>query len=71
MNDEFDTYIGAIVADLVYKQHVLREQQKANLERIDNFANNPISQMLIEDLKRNEHLVYVDTAMNLTPEDDE
>ena len=27
--------------------------------------------MLLEDLKRNEHLVYVDTAMNLRPEDDE
>ena len=50
MNDEFDTFIGALVADLIYKQHLMRGQQRANLERIDNFANNPISQMLIEDL---------------------
>lgn len=24
MNEEFDTYLGALVADLIYKQHVLR-----------------------------------------------
>ena len=24
MNEEFDTYVGAMVADLIYRQHVLR-----------------------------------------------
>ena len=69
MNEEFDSYMGALVADLIYRQHVLRSQVKQNLEQVDNFANSELSQMLIEDLGRTDHLVYVDTAMVMTPEE--
>ena len=66
MNEEFDTYVGALVADLIYKQHTLRTQTKENLEKVDNSSSNPLSQMLVDDLQRTDHLVYVDTALNLT-----
>ena len=69
MNEEFDTYLGALVADLIFKQHTLRSQVKSNLERVDNFANSELSQMLIEDLKRTDHLVHVENVMNLTEEE--
>ena len=40
INEEFDAYIGAAVADLILKQHTLREQAKRNLESIGTNVNN-------------------------------
>ena len=68
MNEEFDTYMGALVADLIYKQHILRDQTRKNLERVDKSAKSELTQVLVEDLRRTEHLVYVDTALNMTEE---
>ena len=36
MNEEFDTYIGAILADLIYRQHILRSQTYKNLGRVES-----------------------------------
>ena len=69
MNEEFDTYVGSLVADLIFRQYTLRQQTRKNLERVDANSVTQHTQVLIEDLKRTEHLVYVDTAMNL-PEDE-
>ena len=65
MNEEFDTYVGALVADLIFRQYTLRQQTKKNLERVDANSATQHTQVLIEDLKRTEHLVYVDSVMNL------
>ena len=70
MNEEFDTYIGALVADLIYKQHILRSQTQKNLETL-KAMNNMQSQMLLDDMKRTDHLVYVDSALNISEEDDQ
>lgn len=40
INDEFDSYIGALVASLVLKQHCLRSQAQANLDSQGGSANN-------------------------------
>lgn len=69
MNDEFDAHMGALVADLIFKQHTLRSQTKMNLQRVDNATSNPLSKMLLDDLKRTEHLVFVDTALNISDDD--
>jgi len=66
INEEFDTYVGAMVADLILKQHTLRAQSKANFESHGNSSNNEMSQILLEELSRTEHLVYVDTAIELS-----
>lgn len=34
INDEFDNYIGALVADQIFKSHILRSQQQRNLDMI-------------------------------------
>lgn len=65
MNEEFDTFVGALLADLIFRQYSLRCQTEKNLERVDTNSTSQQTQVLIEDLKRTEHLVYVDTAMNL------
>ena len=36
------------------------------MERVDNASSNPLSQMLVDDLKRTDHLVFVDTTLNTT-----
>ena len=33
--------------------------------------NNMQSQMLLDDMKRTDHLVYVDSALNISEEDDQ
>ena len=65
INEEFDTYVGALVADLIFKQHQLRKQTEQNVERVDMSSQSMLTKVLIEDLRRTEHLVYVDTAINL------
>ena len=66
MNEEFDTHIGAIVADLIFRQHTLRCQVQSNLQKVDNAANNPLTRMMVEEQKRTDHLIYVDTTLNVS-----
>ena len=63
MNDEFDSYIGALVADMIFKQYLQRKQTRENLECINNDPSSKLARMMIEELKRTEHLVYVDTTL--------
>ena len=71
MNEEFDTYIGALLADLIFKNAVVRSQIKSNLERIDYYDKTELSKQLIEDLAMTEHQVYVDTAQGLSDDEDD
>lgn len=66
MNEEFDSYVGSLVADLIFRQHTLRSQTRRNLGKVDINSADMLTQMLLEDLNRTDHLVYVDTAMNVT-----
>ena len=63
MNDEFDTYIGALVADLIFKQHLQRKNVQENLDYIDGDESSKLARVMIEDLRRTEHLIYVDTTL--------
>lgn len=60
MNEEFDTYIGALIADTIFKQYLQRKRKRENLECIDNDANTKLAREMIAELNRTEHLVYVD-----------
>ena len=71
MNEEFDTYIGALLADLIFKNAEVRSQIKSNLERIDYYDKTELSKQLIEDLAMTEHQVYVDTAQGLSDDEDD
>jgi len=48
---------------------VLRSQTQANLDKVNNQASSELSRMLIEDMKRTDHLIYVDTALSLTAQE--
>ena len=69
VNEEFDAYIGALVADLILRQHVLRTQSKKNYESHASTTENEISTMLREELNRTDHLVYVDTTLEISDEE--
>ena len=66
MSEEFDSYIGALVADLIFKQHFLRTQTQKVLDQVANSKGengSQMTQMMAEDMKRTDHLVYVDTTL--------
>ena len=60
MNEEFDTYIGALIADMIFKQYLQRKRKRENLECIESDANSRLAREMIAELNRTEHLVYVE-----------
>ena len=38
MNEEFDIHVGAMVADLIFKQHYVRRENQKILDQVDNNA---------------------------------
>ena len=63
MNEEFDTFIGALIADMIFKQYLQRRRTQENLDCIDNDGNSRLARQMIEELERTDQLVYVDTTL--------
>jgi hypothetical protein len=64
INSEFDEMIAALVAQLIFKQHVVNEQKKVLLDHVKNSRDvNGTAAILKSELSNNSHLLYVDDTL--------